>query len=234
MVDPTPSSSAPARLVLSAVERRVLGTLIEKGMTTPEQYPLSLNALVNGCNQKSNRDPIVAYDEPTVDGALQSLIKRGLAANTTGFSGRVERYSSIVGRALELTSVEIAVLGELLLRGPQTEGELRIHASRMKPIADLETLGSILTKLRNFTPPLVARLTPEGVSRGVRWTHLCYSDRELERIRAEEAGRPAATEEVSPAAMDGAAPAEPGLAARVAALESRLDTLERKLADLLR
>lgn len=220
-------SESPPPIDLGPVERRVLGTLIEKGLTTPDQYPLTLNALVAGCNQKSNRDPVTQYDETQIDGALQSLIGRGLVANATGFSGRAERFSSQMGRAFELRSAEVAVLGELLLRGPQTEGELRIRASRMRPIADLPALHEILAKLRSFTPPLVVRLGPEGSTRGVRHTHAFCPKAELDSILAAEPERGAGAKE--------SAPPPPGeveaLRARVAALEEKFAALERRLGE---
>lgn len=219
---------------LTSTERRILGVLIEKGMTTPEQYPLTMNALVNGCNQKSNRDPITNYDELQVDAALQLLIKKGLVINATGSSGRVDRFSSQMGKFFELRSVEIAIIGELLLRGPQTEGELRNRASRMREIEDLPALHELLTKLRTATPPFVKRLTPEGVSRGVRYTHTFYTYSEMKRVLAEEATR--APDDAPSSSGGEAAGPEPVraveadiLRARILALEERVAALERRM-----
>lgn len=229
--DPTPAAPAHGPIELTAPERRILGVLIEKGLTTPDQYPLTLNALVNGCNQKSNRDPITNYDELQVDASLQSLIKKGLAGNATGFAGRVERYSSQMGKMFELRTVEIAVIGELLLRGPQTEGELRIRATRMRPIPDLPALHEILTKLRTAAPPFIVRLTPEGVSRGVRYTHTFYTAAEMKRVLAEEANRAPEGDEGdgdgAPAPVRASEADE--LRARIATLEERVAALERRL-----
>lgn len=221
--------AGPARPVeLSPMERRILGVLIEKGLTTPEQYPLTLNSLVNGCNQKSNRDPITNYDEVQVDSALQSLIKKGLAANATGFSGRAERFSSQMGKMYELRTVEVAILGELLLRGPQTEGELRIRASRMRPIDDMPTLHELLTKLKSSQPAFVVRLTPEGMSRGVRYTHTFYPAAELKRIQTDELSRaPEPAEERGEPAPVRASEADE-LRARIAVLEARVAALEQR------
>lgn len=214
---------------LTAIERRILGVLIEKGLTTPDQYPLTLNALVNGCNQKSNRDPITNYDELLVDNSLQTLIKKGLAGNATGFSGRVERYSSQMGKMYELRTVDISVIGELLLRGPQTEGELRIRASRMRPIADLPALHEILTKLRTTVPPFVVRLTPEGISRGVRYTHTFYTTNEMKRILSEEATRAPEADDANEGAPAPVRASEADeLRARIASLEERVAALERR------
>ncbi len=207
----------------------MLGVLIEKGMTTPDQYPLTLNALVTGCNQKSNREPVSSYTDSQVEEALQSMIAKGLAANATGFSGRVERFSSQMGRVFELRGVEIAVLGELLLRGAQSEGELRARASRMKPIADLGELAAILERLASTSPPFVVRLTPSGVSRGVRWTHGFYPEPELLAVIARESHRETADDaEPAPRAPAAAPPGEiESLRARIAALEARVGALER-------
>jgi hypothetical protein len=224
---------------LTPIERRVLGVLIEKGLTTPDQYPLTLNALVAGCNQKSNREPITNYDEPQVDATLQALIGKELVANATGFAGRVERFSSQMGRRFELRSVEVAVIGELLLRGPQTEGELRIRASRMRPIADLPALAEILAKLQSSSPPFVVRLSPEGQHRGVRFTHTFYPAGELAKLKAAEASF-APSEIEANAARAASAPGEAdksgkpdenttNLHARIAALEARVESLERRL-----
>jgi uncharacterized protein YceH (UPF0502 family) len=218
---------------LTPIERRVLGVLIEKGLTTPDQYPLTLNALVAGCNQKSNRDPITNYDEPQVDATLQSLIGKELVGNATGFAGRVERFSSQMGRRFELRSVEVAVIGELLLRGPQTEGELRIRASRMRPIADLAALTEILVKLQAATPPFVVRLSPEVQHRGVRYTHGLYPPAELKKLVAAEASFLPAEGEASatrtPQISNGSPDESSELRARIAVLESRVDALERRL-----
>ena len=126
---------------LTPRERRVVGVLAEKGKTTPEYYPLSVAALVAGCNQKSNRDPITNYDQDDVEETLHSLRKKGAVILVEG-SGRVARWKHTVYDWLKVSKVELAVLAELLLRGPQTEGELRARASRMEPLADLGVLAA--------------------------------------------------------------------------------------------
>jgi uncharacterized protein YceH (UPF0502 family) len=231
--DAPPPAAAPPEL--SAVERRVLGVLIEKGLTTPDQYPLTMNALENGCNQKSNREPVTSYDGVQLDGALQLLFRKGLAANATGTGGRVERFSSQMGKAFELRSVDVAVVGELLLRGPQSEGELRARASRMRPIQDLTALEEILTKLSSSAPPLVVRLTPPGRTRGVRYAHNFYPPHELAKLRASEAQARDAEPEASPAAEPDAEAAPPPAAlhevlTRLARLEARVQELESRLS----
>jgi uncharacterized protein len=167
---------------LSPGERRVVGVLVEKAKTTPESYPLSLNALVNGCNQKSNRDPITNYDEDDVEGVLENLRKKGAVVRVEG-SGRVVRWKHTLYEWLDLKNqpVEMAVLTELLLRGAQTEGDLRVRASRMEPIADLPALQAVLDGL--IARGLVVRLSPPGQVRGVMVTHGLYPPEELERVR---------------------------------------------------
>src|SRR5438132_8056670 len=167
--------------VLSVDERRVLGVLVEKAKTTPDVYPLSLNSLVTGCNQKSNRDPLLNLSYLEVEEALSSAQKKGLVVKITG--GRVERWRHILYEAWRVDKVALAVLAELLLRGPQTEGELRARASRMEPIADLDALRSVLQHLT--VRRLVVYLTPEG-RRGTVVTHGFHEPDELERLRAKD------------------------------------------------
>src|SRR5262245_2756710 len=132
--------------VLDVDERRVLGVLVEKAKTTPDAYPLSLNALVTGSNQKSNRDPVLNISDAQVESALTSLQKKGLVFRLQS-SGRVERWRHVAYEAWKVDKVELAVLAELLLRGAQTEGELRGRASRMESIDDLDQLRAVLKRL---------------------------------------------------------------------------------------
>lgn len=170
---------------LSVNERRVLGVLVEKAKTTPDAYPLSLNALVTGCNQKSNRDPVLELTDADVEEALAGLQQKGLAVKITG--GRVERWRHSLYEAWKVDKVELAVLGELLLRGPQTEGELRGRASRMEPIADLDSLRSVLRRLAERG--LVVYLSPEG-RRGTLVTHGFHTAEELADLRSGSAEPP--------------------------------------------
>lgn len=171
---------------LTARERRVAGVLVEKQKTTPENYPLSLAALVTGCNQKSNRDPVTNYDADDVEDILQGLRKKGAAVMVEG-GGRVVRWKHTLYDWLGLRghAVEMAVLAELLLRGPQTEGDLRARASRMDPIPDLAALQKVLEGLA--ARGLVVFLTPPGVRRGVVVTHGLYPPEELEKVRKAQA-----------------------------------------------
>jgi uncharacterized protein len=175
----TPAAEPPLSWpVLSAQERRVLGVLVEKAKTTPDVYPLSMNSLVTGCNQKSNRDPVLNLADFEVEEALVSAQKKGLATKITG--GRVERWRHSLYEVWHVDKLELAVLAELLLRGPQTEGELRGRASRMEPIADLDALRSILRPL--VDRGLVVYLTPEG-RRGTILSHGFHAPEESERLR---------------------------------------------------
>jgi uncharacterized protein YceH (UPF0502 family) len=168
-------------------ERRVAGTLIEKGYTTPEQYPLTMNALVTGSNQKSCRSPVTQLDEERVFLALDGLRKKGLCTLVQMQGSRTDRWKHRFSDNLGLEDREIAVLGELLLRGPQTDGEIRQHASRMVRIDTLELLGEVLSRLMERNPPLAVRLSPEGRKRGMRFAHALYEAGEMEDLRRNEA-----------------------------------------------
>ncbi len=148
-------SSFTPNLILSDVEARVLGSLIEKDITTPDYYPLSLNALVNACNQKSNREPVMNLDEATVREALDSLQENRLAGPSSSADGRVAKYEHRLQEVFNFDRREIAVLCVLLLRGPQTPGELRGRSERMHRFEDLEQVQSTLQRLAEHDPPLV-------------------------------------------------------------------------------
>ncbi len=154
--------------VLHSVEVRVLGALLEKEITTPEYYPLSLNALVNACNQKSNRDPAVNFDEATVEQALHSLRDKGLLLSITGAGSRVQKYAHRISEKLNLGRPELAILCELMLRGPQTLGELRNRAVRMHPFEDLEQVQSVIDRL----PELIMKLERRPGEKESRFAHL--------------------------------------------------------------
>jgi uncharacterized protein YceH (UPF0502 family) len=220
-----PSINWPA---LSAIERRLLGVLVEKAKTTPDAYPLSLNALVTGSNQKSNREPVMNLDDATVEDALAGLQKRVWVQKVVG--GRVERWRHVLYEVWHVNKVELAILAELLLRGPQTEGELRGRASRMEPIDDLEALRALLRSLAERK--LVVYLSPEG-RRGTTVTHGFHAAEELERLHATagvEAAAPAreVTRETDAGATDRLA----DLDARVAALASENESLRATVNDL--
>src|SRR5215510_12132838 len=143
-----PPRGCTVPIVLSANEIRVIGCLLEKAATTPDQYPLSLNALTNACNQKSNRDPVLELDERTVQETLDALMRKHLVLERSGFGSRVPKYQHRFCNtgfgSLEFTQQETAIVCELLLRGPQTPGELRSRASRMAPIAEVSEVEAAL------------------------------------------------------------------------------------------
>jgi uncharacterized protein len=161
--------------VLSDVEARVLGCLVEKDITTPEYYPLSLNALVNACNQKSNRDPHMNLSESDVQQALRSLGTHGLARSASTDS-RVAKYEHRLADTFNFTRPEIAVICELLLRGPQTPGELRSRAERMHPFEDLSLVHSTLKHLMEREPPLVELLPRQPGTKEARYAQLLSGD----------------------------------------------------------
>ncbi|MFO0958702.1 MAG: DUF480 domain-containing protein [Isosphaeraceae bacterium] len=191
---PTPEAT---RGPLSPPERRVLGGLSEKQKTTPEYYPMSSQGIATACNQKSNRDPITNYDAEDVEAVLQGLRKRGAAILVEG-SGRVTKWKHNLYEWLDLRHKpeEMAILAELMLRGAQTEGELRGRASRMDPIPDLATLQAKLEFLE--TKGYVIYLSPRGQKRGVVVTHGFYPPNELERVKLAGAAIAAAAEERTP------------------------------------
>jgi uncharacterized protein YceH (UPF0502 family) len=228
-----PGSSSGPWPVLDVTERRVLGVLVEKQKTTPDAYPMSINGLVSGCNQKSNRDPLLNLDEDEVEAALERLLHREWVERAPS-SGRVERWRHLLYVALGIDKVDMAVLAELLLRGPQTEGELRTRASRMDQIEDLDKLRSILRPLvqRN----LVVYLTPED-RRGAVLTHGFHDPRELERLKAHvsAAGGAPAPAVPAPRADDRVPALEAALGAareEIAALRGRVEGLSSEVAGL--
>lgn len=172
------SAPAPKWRPLGRIDRRVAGVLIEKAKTTPDQYPMTLNGLVTGCNQKSNRDPQMQLEEDAVMESLDRLKAVGAASEVQG-SGRVPKFRHLLYDWLGVDKVELAVMGELLLRGAQTEGELRVRASRMEPIADLTAMRTIFNALK--AKNLVIELTPPG--RGQIISHNLYEPDELERLK---------------------------------------------------
>ena len=159
--------------VLDAVEVRVLGCLIEKEIATPEYYPLTLNALVNACNQKSNREPVVAYDEDTVQGAVETLRLKRLSAVITGVGMRVPKYRELFSETLNLGRREAALLCVLMLRGPQTVGELHGRTERLHSFVDLEEVQSVLEQLGTRDPDsMVVRLPKLPGTKEPRYAHL--------------------------------------------------------------
>lgn len=157
---------------LHPIEVRVLGSLLEKDLTTPEYYPLTLNALENACNQKSSREPVMNLDEATVSQALETLRYRGLIAKVSGAGHRVEKYGHRLGESLNLGRRELAILCVLMLRGAQTVGELRGRTERMHEFSDMDEVEHVLNTLAAREPALVA-----PAARG-RWVHTWHEHTE--------------------------------------------------------
>jgi uncharacterized protein YceH (UPF0502 family) len=217
-------------------QRRVLGVLIEKAKTTPDAYPMTLNALVAGCNQKSNRDPQMQLSAEDVEQVLEELRELGVVTEVQG-SGRVPKYRHHAYEWLDVDKVELAVMAELLLRGAQTLGELRSRASRMEPIADLAAMKEVASRLAS--KGLLWELTPPG--RGQVVSHALYKEREAAELKARYAGHvppaddepPAAPPTVAGTAADSAPPARGGVTAdQWAELEVEVAQLRADLADL--
>ena len=206
--------------ILDPVETRVLGALVEKEITTPDYYPLSLNALVNACNQKSNRDPVMELDEAAVRAALRSLDDKVLARSAVAGDSRVAKYEHQLQEAFNFTRPEMAILCELMLRGPQTPGELRGRASRFHPFGDLTVVNSTLQRLMHREPPLVALLARQPGTKEARYAQLLSGE------IAESAPPPAA--EYAPA------PAQAPQDDQVARLEEEVSALKSEIADLKR
>ena len=202
---------------LTENEVRVLGSLIEKDITTPEYYPLSLNALVNACNQKSNRDPVMQLDEDAVRGALEGLEEQRMAGPARGADSRVTKYEQRLQEVFNFTRAEIAVLCVLLLRGPQTPGELRGRAERMHRFEALEDVQSALQKLMQREPPLAKVLPRRPGMKEARYAHLFAGD----VVEAEAPGQAGTVTERNPADAEG-----------IARLEEEMAALRREVADV--
>lgn len=201
---PESQENQPRWQPLSSIDRRVFGVLIEKAKTTTDAYPLSLNAVRTGCNQKSNRDPVMSLEPEDIEESLDRLREWGAVSIIQGI-GRVSKYRHFAYEWLGVDKVEMAVMGELLLRGVQTVGELRSRASRMEPIGSLSELRPILESLKS--KGLVVSLTPEG--RGHIVTHAIYQPRKLESLRAKYHGHQSPASVESPAAHSASADEAP-------------------------
>jgi uncharacterized protein YceH (UPF0502 family) len=212
------------QLTLTSVEARVIGALIEKEVTTPEYYPLSLNALTNACNQKSNRDPAMHLEEHEVRKALNHLEYQSLVRSVG--DSRVTKYEHRLQDAFNFYRPEVAILCELLLRGPQTPGELRTRASRMHPFEDLESVHSALQRLEKREPPLVVVLPRQPSRKESRYAHLLG---DVSPLPAEAVGLRNAVNSVrTSSAGEDAAPE----ASEVAALRTEVKELRGEVAEL--
>ncbi len=221
---------------LTPIEARVLGSLVEKDITTPDYYPLSLNALVNACNQKNNRDPVMTLDEDAVRYALSGLQSQRLAGPASGADSRVTKYEHRLQEIYNFTRGEIAVLCVLLLRGPQTPGELRGRTERMHRFEDLDQVQAALQRLMQREPPLAAVLLRQPGTKEARYAHLMSG--EVESTAPAHVASEHVERGLSAAA--GALP-ESDLSDRIAYLEqtvaelkSRIEELTRELTDFRR
>lgn len=207
-------------MTLNDSEVRVLGTLIEKELTTPEYYPLSLNSLTNACNQKSNRDPVTALSDEEVVRALDSLRFRQLSVISAD-GGRVPKYRHLLAEKLGLVAAEQAILCELLVRGAQTVHELRTRGERMHPFADLVAVEEVLNELMVMETPLVTLLPRQPGRKEGRYAHL-FSGMPESAVESPE-GRPEAARQRVVAEND-----------RLAKLEREVTALHEEVADLRR
>jgi uncharacterized protein YceH (UPF0502 family) len=206
--------------VLNEVEVRVLGSLVEKQLTTPEYYPLTLNALTNACNQKSNRDPVVSFNEPMVTQAIESLREKNLVYVFYGSTSRVPKYKHMMPEVLRLDPREVALLCVLMLRGPQTLGELKERAGRL---AEFPSLGEVEETLNALgakeSEPLVLKLPRQPGQKEARYVHLLAGD-----VSADYAVEEASSENRSASNRAGGG--------RVGVLETEVEALKAEVAEL--
>jgi uncharacterized protein YceH (UPF0502 family) len=203
--------------ILNEIEARVLGALIEKDITTPDYYPLSLNALTNACNQKNNREPVMNLDEDSIRKALRTLNEKGLAGSAGGADSRVSKYEHRLQEAFNFGRQETAVICVLLLRGPQTLGELRGRTDRMYHFEELADVLATLDRLMKREPPLVKMLPRSAGTRESRYAHLFSGD-----VPGWE----------PPVELHPAAPQSPAEADSIRRLESEVAALRTELAEL--
>jgi uncharacterized protein len=214
------------QLTLTPIEARVLGALIEKEITTPEYYPLSLNALTNACNQKSNRDPVLHLEESDVRKALNHLEYQSLVRSVSSTDSRVTKFEHRLQDVFNFYRPEVAIICELLLRGPQTPGELRTHASRMHAFDDLESVHSALSRLEKREPPLITVLPRQPGTKEARYAHLLgdtppvapSAPAHVDAARDNDAAPPSSNERIE------------ALAAEVAELRSQITDLQAQFA----
>ncbi len=213
------------KIELTLNEARVLGCLLEKEATTPENYPLSINALTNACNQKSNRDPVLNLSDTEVQQVVDALVKKHLVSDRSGYGGRVTKYKHVFCNTefgpLKFTDIERAIICELLVRGPQTPGELRTRCNRMTPIADVGQVETALQALgAHVSGPFVVRLPRLSGARDARYAHLLSGD--VQGAPADEPAGPPGSAAVPRA----------GLTERVQSLEIQVENLQREVAEI--
>lgn len=218
------------QVALTPVEARILGALIEKEITTPEYYPLSLNALTNACNQKSNRDPAMHLEEHEVRKALNHLEFQTLVRSVSASDSRVTKFEHRLQDAFNFYRPEIAILCELLLRGPQTPGELRTRASRMHAFEDLESVHSALQRLAKREPPLVTVLPRQSGTKEARYAHLLGDAPPTAPAGPEHLPAAAARESDAGVASPSSAERIDSLTAEIAELRSQIVDLQSQFA----
>jgi uncharacterized protein YceH (UPF0502 family) len=213
-------------MVLSNIEVRILGCLIEKEMTTPDYYPLTLNALTNACNQKSNRNPVVSYEETSVVRGLESLQEKGLSEKIYKADSRVPKYRHLFKEKLKLSRSTVAVMCVLMLRGPQTIGEIRGRSERMHKFNDLNEVEEILNELMNKEQPMVIRLPRQAGRKENRFMHLLSGEPEIQEpeisVPEEAATKQVRTENDRIAKLEN----------ELAALRREFDDLKKEFTDL--
>jgi len=208
-------------VLLTDIETRVLGALIEKDITTPDYYPLSLNALVNACNQKNNRDPVMTLDETIVREGLSSLQEKRLAGPASGADSRVSKFEHRLQEVFNFDRREIAIVCVLLLRGPQTPGELRSRTDRMYHFEALEDIVSTLDRLAQRQPPLAQVLPRQPGTKESRYTHLFSGEPAILEGRMDVAGVPSAATGTSNSLAD-----------RIRTLEAEVSRLREELSEV--
>ncbi len=206
---------------LTPIEARIIGCLIEKAVTTPDQYPLSINALTNACNQKSNRDPVLDLDERTVQENLDSLTRKHLVLERSGFGSRVQKYQHRFCNtgfgSIEVSPLQQAIICELLVRGPQIPGELRTRCARMAEVHDVSEVEAALDQLASRNDgPFVVKLPREPGRRDSRYAHLFSGPIDVSQMQEAEPAAP------------------PRTTSNYASLEERVAKLEEQLAELLK
>jgi uncharacterized protein YceH (UPF0502 family) len=202
-------------MALTETEIRVLGSLVEKQLTTPEYYPLTLNALVAACNQKSNRDPVVSFDEITVSSTLEALRDKNLVYVFYGSNSRVVKYKHMLPNVYELDPADVAVMDVLMLRGPQTVGEIRGRTDRLFEFSDLSQVQETLDKLAHRDEPLVVRLERQAGQKDARYAHLLSGEIDIAALstpRERSAGG--------------------GSTARIEKLETEIESLKADIASI--
>lgn len=219
--------------LLSLYDTRIIGALIEKSLTTPDQYPLSINALTNACNQKSNRDPVLELSEAIVQETLDQLVDEGLVTAVSGFGSRVTKYQhrfcNTEFSELQLTPQELGVICVLFLRGAQTPGELRTRTNRLSEFRDVQEVELLLHRLMTRNEPLITKLPREAGRRESRYMHLLSGEPDEQAA----ADLPFSTREgAAPAGASGTASKVDQLEVRVATLEAQVGELKQLLDDL--